>query len=109
AARGPVSRRRAWLDGSVEAVRRVRGAGIPLVGYTWWPMFALVAWAYRQTNRPPSDYLEQFGLWDLVPAPDGSLERRRTPLVDAFRALADGGSSAVGPLAVGASPEARAA
>lgn len=97
AARGPVARRRAWLQHSVAAMRRVRERGIPLVGYTWWPMYALVAWAYRQGTRPESDYLEQMGLWNLEP--DGTLARRRTPLVDEYRALVAGGSAAVGPLA----------
>jgi hypothetical protein len=99
AARGSHRRRRAWLKESVAAVGRLRSRGVPLVGYTWWPMFALVAWAYRQGNRPPGAYLEQMGLWDLEALPDGDLARRHTPLVDAYRALVDGGDHAVGPVA----------
>jgi beta-glucosidase/6-phospho-beta-glucosidase/beta-galactosidase len=99
AARGPVWRRREWLDGSVQSVRRLRERGIPLVGYTWWPMYALVAWAYRQSNRPVSEYLEQMGLWDLDPGPEGDLRRVPTPLVGAYRELAEGGARAVGRLA----------
>lgn len=98
AARGSIARRRGWLDGSVAAMRRVRGRGIPLVGYTWWPMFALVAWAYRQSTRPASDYLEQMGLWDLEPGPGEQLRRVETPLVAAYRDLAEGGCAAVGRL-----------
>jgi hypothetical protein len=101
AARGSFARRRAWLDGSVAAIGRLRGRGIPLVGYTWWPMFALVAWAYRQSDRPVRDYLEQMGLWDLELSPDGVLRRVETPLVDAYRDLTAGGCSAVGRLEVG--------
>jgi hypothetical protein len=96
AARGPVHRRRRWLDQSIAAIRRVRARGVPLVGYTWWPMFALVAWAYRQSNREIAQYLEQMGLWDL--AADGSLDRRETPLVRAYQELTAGGTAAVGPL-----------
>jgi beta-glucosidase len=92
------ARRRAWLDGSVAAIRRLREQGIPLVGYTWWPMFALVAWAYRQSDRPQRDYLEQMGLWDLDPDPAGALQRVETPLVGAYRELVAGGSQAVGTL-----------
>lgn len=98
AARGSIAQRRKWLDGSVDAIRRVRERGIPLVGYTWWPMFALVAWAYRQSNRPASDYLEQMGLWDLEPGPEEQLRRVETPLVAAYRGLVDGGCEAVGRL-----------
>ncbi len=88
---GSVKRRSAWLTDSVAAVGRLRGRGVPLVGYTWWPLFALVTWAYRQGTRPPEFYLKQMGLWDL----DGDLRRVRTPLVDQFRALAERGSEAV--------------
>jgi beta-glucosidase len=85
-------RRAAWLADSVAACTRVRDAGVPLVGYTWWPMFALVAWAYRQGRRDPADYLEQMGLWDLDSAPQAQLARQHTPLVDAFRALVAAGA-----------------
>lgn len=91
---GSVRRRAAWLDDSVAAVRRLREKGVPMIGYTWWPLFALVTWGYRQGTHPPAYYLKQMGLWDLDPG----LERRRTPLVARFHALASGGSDAVGTL-----------
>src|SRR5581483_10782434 len=95
ASAGGVARRQAWLADSVAAVRRARARGVPVVGYTWWPMFALVAWAYRQGIRPVDAYLVQMGLWDL----DESLTRVPTALVPAYRDLAAGGARAVGPLA----------
>jgi len=78
-----VLRRRAWLNASVAEVAALRRAGVPLVGYTWWPMFALVTWAYRQGSRPIAAHLAQMGLWDL----DGNLNRVPTPLVEAYRHL----------------------
>lgn len=95
ASEGSVARRRAWLEESVAAVARVRARGIPLAGYTWWPLFALVTWAYRQGHKAPHDYLKQMGLWDLRPGPNG-LERVPTALVARYRELVAGGSSAVG-------------
>ena len=56
-----------------------RADGVPVVGYTWWPMFALVTWAWRQGRRDVADHLLQMGLWDLDP----ELNRIGTPLVDA--------------------------
>jgi len=91
---GSVARRRAWLDQSVASVAKLRREGIPLVGYTWWPMFALVTWAYRQGHRPIAEHLAQMGLWDL----DRDLVRVPTPLVDAYRDLVAGGSGSVGSL-----------
>ncbi len=67
ASRGSLAQRFRWLAESADAVKRCRAAGLPLIGYTWWPMFALVAWAYRQGTRDSSAYLEQMGLWDLSP------------------------------------------
>jgi beta-glucosidase len=91
---GSIRRRSAWLADSVAAVKRLREAGVPLVGYTWWPLFALVTWAYRQGTRPPEAYLRQMGLWNL----NSELTRERTRLVDEFRALADAGVASVGVL-----------
>jgi beta-glucosidase len=86
---GSVARRSAWLVESVAAVKRLRAAGVPLIGYTWWPLFALVTWAYRQGGHPPEYYLKQMGLWDL----DAKLDRVATSLMNQFRALTtDAGS-----------------
>ncbi len=97
ASEGSVARREAWLRDSVAAVRRLRERGVPLVGYTWWPMFALVTWGYRQGIKPPAAYLKQMGLWDLSSV-EGELERVATPLVEAYRELCFGGPAAVGVL-----------
>lgn len=105
ASEGTVARRMAWLEDSVAATARVRARGIPLVGYTWWPLFALVTWGYREGTKAPHDYLKQMGLWDLRPGPDG-LRRVPTPLVDRFRELVAAGADAVGPLAPRPSGEA---
>jgi hypothetical protein len=91
ASTGSVGRRLAWLEDSIVSVAELRRAGIPLAGYTWWPLFALVAWAYRQGSRPASDYFAQMGLFDL----DADRERIVTPLVAAYRQLATGGIQAV--------------
>lgn len=97
ASRGTVRRRLAWLQQSVAAVRAARADGLPVIGYTWWPLFSLVAWAYRQGTLPFERYLLHLGLWDLDPRAAG-LPRRRTALVDAYQALVAGGENAVGRL-----------
>ena len=98
ASEGSVARRRAWLDDSVAAVARARARGVPLIGYTWWPMFALITWAYRQGKKAPAEYLAQMGLFDLKWRDDGELLRVTTPLVDAYRELVLAGADAVGPI-----------
>jgi beta-glucosidase/6-phospho-beta-glucosidase/beta-galactosidase len=84
---GSVARRLAWLEHSITAIARLRHEGVPLVGYTWWPMFALVTWAYRQGKRPIAAHFAQMGLWDL----DAQLNRVPTRLVDEYRQLVAGG------------------
>jgi beta-glucosidase len=88
---GSVARREAWLKESLAAVRRLRVRGIPLVGYTWWPLFALVTWGYRQGTKEPPFYLKQMGLWDLT----DEMERVKTRLVEEYRNYVAGGCQAV--------------
>jgi beta-glucosidase len=84
---GPVEERLAWLRESVEAIHALRDGGMPLVGYTWFPFFALVDWLYRESGEPLDHWLVQMGLYDLRRnGPD--LERVATPLVEEFRKLA---------------------
>ena len=101
AATGSVRRRQQWLDASLAGVRQLRSEGIPMIGYTWWPMFSLVTWAYRQGNHPAEYYFKRMGLWDL----DDDCQRVPTPLVQAFRELANGSAQAVGPIGVRANGE----
>jgi len=91
---GTVARRQHWLDRSVAEVAALRAQGIPMVGYTWWPMFSLVTWAWRQGKRDVADHLLQMGLWNL----DKNLDRIETPLVESYRALAASGHVSVGRL-----------
>lgn len=100
ASEGSVKRRQSWLRDSVAAVHRVRASGIPLVGYTWWPLFALVTWAYRQGRNPPEYYLKQMGLWDLQNPGGKTLERVPTVLVKEFQQLVSGGTASVGEVTV---------
>lgn len=97
ASEGSLARRTAWLDDSLDAVCRVRAKGIPLIGYTWWPLFALVTWGFREGRKEPADYLRQMGLWDLV-ATERGLERTETPLVQRYQEIVTQGAGRIGPL-----------
>lgn len=99
ASMGSLRRRLDWLDASVAATRRLREEGVPLVGYTWWPMFSLVTWAWRQGHRPVTEHLAPMGLWDIIPDAEDPLRRVRTPAVDAYQRLVQGGTEHVGALA----------
>ena len=60
-----VAGRAAWMDETIAAVREVRAAGLPVIGYTWFPLFTMVDWAYRRSALPVDDHLLHLGLWDL--------------------------------------------
>jgi beta-glucosidase len=98
ASMGSLRRRLDWLGASVAATRQLREEGIPLVGYTWWPMFSLVTWAYRQGRRPVMEHLAEMGLWDIVPDEMDPLRRVQTPAVDIYQQLVRGRIEAVGML-----------
>jgi beta-glucosidase/6-phospho-beta-glucosidase/beta-galactosidase len=83
---GTVEARVRWLEDSLALVHRLRSEGIPLVGYTWWPLFSLLDWAYREGQKPPEAYLWHMGMYDLEPDGGGNFLRTKTPVVDAFRA-----------------------
>ncbi|WP_255953258.1 family 1 glycosylhydrolase [Streptomyces odontomachi] len=85
---GSVEERLAWLEESVALVHRLREEGMPLVGYTWFPFFALVDWLYRESTEPVDRWLVQMGLYDLKRDAGAILRREPTALVDRFRALA---------------------
>lgn len=84
ASQGSVAKRMKWMRDSVRAVGNLRRDGIDIFGYTWWPMYSLVAWSYRQGDKPLHDYMLHMGLWDL----DKQLNRNETPLVEEFKKLA---------------------
>lgn len=87
---GSVEDRLRWLDDSLDLVHRLRSEGLPLVGYTWWPLFSLLDWAYREGEKPPEDYLWHMGMYDLVPDGERNFLRTETPVVGAFRAATEG-------------------
>lgn len=98
-ARGPLDVRSRWLDASVAAIRHLRAEGVPVLGYTWFPLFTMIDWRYRLGRRPLEHYRLDLGLYTL--APEGSDRRwKATPLVDQFRGLAADPERSVG--AVGA-------
>lgn len=86
---GPVKERIRWLHESVTAVDELRAAGLNLIGYTWWSLFDMMYWVYRDENKPAEHYLAHMGLWDLEADDRLSFKRVRTAAVDEYRRLVD--------------------
>ncbi|HSN87652.1 MAG TPA: glycoside hydrolase family 1 protein, partial [Thermoanaerobaculia bacterium] len=96
-AKGAVDVRSRWLTASVAAIRQLREEGVPVLGYTWFPLFTMIDWRYRYGKRPLDHYLLDLGLYTL-----GS-ERRweATPLVEQLRGYVRDPEESVGTLGAG--------
>lgn len=74
-----------WMDETLDTVRVLRVEGIPVVGYTWFPLFSMIDWDYRKGRRPLQDYLIHLGLYDSNFDSKGILRRHKTPLVRRYQ------------------------
>ena len=69
---------------------------MPVLGYTWFPLFTMIDWRYRFGKRPLEHYLLDLGLYTLNR--HGGRRWDATPLVERFRAYAADPGASVGPL-----------
>jgi beta-glucosidase/6-phospho-beta-glucosidase/beta-galactosidase len=58
---GTLAQRGQWLAESIQAVSVIRAQQVPLVGYTWWPMFDLIDWVYRDGVHPIEGFIARNG------------------------------------------------
>ena len=96
-AKEDIAGRRAWMDETIAAVREVRAAGLPVIGYTWFPLITMVDWAYRMSALPVADHLLHLGLWDSHFDEHGMLVREATPLVEHYRGYIKGANNVHSP------------
>jgi beta-glucosidase len=82
---GDVTRRALWMSETIDAVRTVRSEGVPVVGYTWFPIITMIGWEYRTSDKPVADHLLHLGLWDAAFDKSGKLVRHETPLIEDYR------------------------
>jgi hypothetical protein len=73
------------MDETLDTVRALRRDGVPVLGYTWFPLFTMVDWAYRTGRRSLKDYLIHLGLYDSAFDSKGILRRRKTTLVKRYQ------------------------
>lgn len=89
--------RLSWLRSSVSSIKTLREEGVPVIGYTWFPLFTMVDWRYRFANGPVEDFYLELGLYRLnreSPNP----RWLGTTLVDEFRNYVRRPHAAVGDL-----------
>jgi beta-glucosidase len=83
---GDTKVREKWMDETLETVRLLRLQGVPVIGYTWFPLFTMVDWKYRKGRQKLDKYLVHLGLYDSAFDTAGVLQRQTTPLVGHYRA-----------------------
>jgi beta-glucosidase len=74
-----------WLQQSVMAVKQLRGKGVPVIGYTWFPLFTMVDWRYRLGRRPIERYHIDLGLYKLNSSGEGQRRWQPTSLLEQIR------------------------
>ncbi len=77
-----------WLEESVERILALRADGLPIAGYTWFPLFDLLDWSYRNGTEAPTRYLESLGLAELRSTAGSDLLRVERPAFARFREIA---------------------
>jgi beta-glucosidase len=96
-AKGRQAVRSRWLETSVAAIRRLRERGVPVLGYTWFPMFTMIDWRYRHGTGPLDEYRIELGMFTLGTG-DSADRWQTTPLVEQFRGYVADPEKAIGRL-----------
>jgi beta-glucosidase len=70
-----------WMDETMWAMEQARREGIPVLGYTQYPLFTMIDWAYRMKAGPLADWFVSFG---MIEVDEQTLDRKWTPVADRF-------------------------
>lgn len=87
-----------WLHSSLAAVKQLRADGVPVLGYTWFPMLTMIDWRYRYGRGPIERYQIELGLYRLNREATGG-RWLATPLVEQLRKDIEAPDKAIGSLA----------
>lgn len=91
--------RQRWLKSSVSMIRDLRLQGLPVIGYTWFPLSTMVDWRYRFSNDPIESFYLELGLYKLNRAHTGG-RWLETPLVEQMKGYINDSKMSVGDLSV---------
>jgi beta-glucosidase/6-phospho-beta-glucosidase/beta-galactosidase len=87
--------RLSWLKSSVASIKELRSEGVPVVGYTWFPLFTMIDWRYRFATGPLEEFYLELGLYRLNREREGK-RWIDTPLVAEFQRYVNAPMSAIG-------------
>lgn len=85
-----------WLSAAIVAIKGLRGLGVPVLGYTWFPLFTMIDWKYRLARGPLDHYRIELGLFKL--GKPGEPRWTPTPLVPQIESYLEHPEEAIGNL-----------
>lgn len=88
-----------WLESSVSMIKNLRGEGVPIIGYTWFPLFTMIDWRYRFSNEPLENFYLELGLYKLNREANGT-RWLETPAVAEMKKMIQNSKEAIGDLKV---------
>jgi beta-glucosidase/6-phospho-beta-glucosidase/beta-galactosidase len=91
--------REKWLESSVGMIKNLRAEGVPVIGYTWFPLFTMIDWRYRFSTEPLENFYLELGLYKLNREAGGK-RWLETPLVEKYKNYIKSPFEAVGNLTV---------
>jgi beta-glucosidase/6-phospho-beta-glucosidase/beta-galactosidase len=93
---GPEEVRSRWLEASVAAIKKLRERGVPVLGYTWFPLFTMIDWRYRFGRGPVEQYHLELGLYQFNNGTAGKARWAETPSAGQLRSYINNPGEAVG-------------
>jgi beta-glucosidase len=88
-----------WLKSSVSTIKDLRQKGVPVIGYTWFPLFTMIDWRYRFSEEPLENFYLELGLYRLNREGKGK-RWLETPLVEQIKSYIADAEESVGTLAI---------
>ena len=84
-----------WLESSVSMIKNLRGKGVPVIGYTWFPLYTMIDWRYRFSDEPLENFYLELGLYRLNREKNGK-RWLETPIVSQMKNLIQNSQQSVG-------------
>ncbi|HEY0458045.1 MAG TPA: family 1 glycosylhydrolase [Pyrinomonadaceae bacterium] len=86
-----------WLESSVSMIKNLRGSGVPVIGYTWFPLFTMIDWRYRFSQEPLENFYLELGAYSLN-REQGAKRWLETPVVAQMKNYIQNSAARVGNL-----------
>jgi beta-glucosidase len=87
--------REQWLESSVSTIKNLRASGVPVIGYTWFPLFTMIDWRYRFSNEPLENFYLELGLYTLN-RESGGKRWLETPIVEQMKSYIKNSEERIG-------------